>query len=93
MTVAIDIVLTIAVAAAWLATLAFFRLATPFERLHAVSLINVTSGLIVLAAFLADGLSSRSLKCALIWMATLSIGAITSHVTGRALFFREGERR
>lgn len=93
MTVAIDIALAIAVLAAWLATLAFFRLATPFERLHAVTLINVTSGLIVLAAFLADGLSSRSLKCALIWMATLPVGAITSHVTGRALHFREGERR
>jgi multicomponent Na+:H+ antiporter subunit G len=92
--IAIDALLALAVATAWLGTMAFIRLRTPFERLHAVTFLNVTAiGAVMVAAFVADGISSRSLKCALIWLATLVTGALVSHVTGRALHLREGEWR
>jgi multicomponent Na+:H+ antiporter subunit G len=92
--VAIDALLALAVLLAWLGTTAFFRLRTPFERLHVVTFLNVTAiGAVMVMAFLADGISSRSLKCAVIWVATLASGALVSHVTGRALHLREGERR
>lgn len=94
MTVATDILLAAGVLAAWLATFAFTRLHSSLERLHAVSLVNIAVGApIVLAAFLTDGVSSRSLKCALILAVMIFVGALLSHVTGRAVHLREGERR
>jgi multicomponent Na+:H+ antiporter subunit G len=94
MTIAVAIVLAAMVLTVWLATIAFFRLPTAFQRIHVITFVNVVAGgLAMLAAFLGDGVSSRSLKCAFIWLATLPIGALLSHVTGRALHIREGERR
>lgn len=94
MSIAIDVLLGLSVLAAWLGTAAFIRLRTPFERLHVVTFLNVTAiGTVMAVAFAADGISSRSLKCAVIWAATLASGALVSHVTGRALHLREGERR
>lgn len=94
MKIALDIVLAVMALTVWLATIAFFRLPTPFQRIHVITFVNIVAGgLIMLAAFLDDGVSSRSLKCAFIWLATLPIGALLSHVTGRALHVREGERR
>jgi multicomponent Na+:H+ antiporter subunit G len=91
---AVAALLAAGVAAAWLATLAFMRLRTPFERLHVITFVNVAAlSFVVVAAFVADGVSSRSLKCAFIWLATLAAGALLAHVTGRALHVREGERR
>lgn len=94
MSVATGALLALAVLLAWLGTAAFLRLRTPFERLHVVTFLNVTAiGTVMIAAFVADGISSRSLKCAVIWLATLASGALVSHVTGRALHLREGEHR
>jgi multicomponent Na+:H+ antiporter subunit G len=92
--IATDALLALAVLMAWLGTTAFVRLGTPFERLHVVTFLNVTCiGAVMAAAFVADGMTSRSLKCAVIWVATLVSGALVSHVTARALHLREGERR
>ena len=94
MSVAIDAVLAVAVLMVWLATIAFFRLPTPFQRIHVITFVNIVAGgMITLAAFLVDGISSRSLKCAFIWLITLPIGALLSYATGRALHVRGGERR
>jgi multicomponent Na+:H+ antiporter subunit G len=94
MTIAVDVLLALGVLAAWFATAAFIRLRTPLERIHAVTFLNVVAGLlIVAAAILTDGLTSRSLKCALLLVAVLAIGALLSQVTGRALHVRQGERR
>ncbi|HLH91977.1 MAG TPA: monovalent cation/H(+) antiporter subunit G [Xanthobacteraceae bacterium] len=88
------IVLGLGVLAAWLGALAFVRLATALERLHAVTFVNVAAGAaIVLAALLTDGVSSRSLKCLLLLVVTLPVGALLTHVTGRALHTRSGEWR
>jgi multicomponent Na+:H+ antiporter subunit G len=90
----VDILLSIAVAAAWFTVIAYFRLHTPFERLHAVTFINIAgTAPIVLAAFLSDGVGSRSLKCAFILVFLLPASALLAHVSGRALHVREGERR
>ena len=94
MSIAIDALLAVAVLTTWVGAAAFLRLRTPFERLHVVTFLNVVAiGTVMAMAFVADGISSRSLKCALIWVATLASGALVSHVTGRALHLREGERR
>ncbi|TGE02706.1 cation:proton antiporter [Methylobacterium nonmethylotrophicum] len=94
MVVSVLLCLGLAVLAAWIATLALWRLVTPLERLHAVTFVNVAGGAgLVLAAWLTDGASPRALKCTAIWLATLLIGALLSHVTGHALHIRDGERR
>jgi multicomponent Na+:H+ antiporter subunit G len=92
--VLVGLCLALAVLAAWIGTLALWRLTTPLGRLHTVTFVNVAGGAaLVLAAWLTDGLSPRALKCTAIWLATLLIGALLSHVTGHALHIRDGERR
>lgn len=94
MSLVIDLALAAGAATAWFAAIAYFRLPTLFQRIHVVTCVNIAAlGLIVLAAVMSDGASSRSLKCALIWLIMLPVGALLSHVTGRALHIREGERR
>ena len=94
MMLTVAILLVLGVTAAWIAAAAFVSLPTPLAKLHVVGFVNVVAlGLAVAAAFVTDGVSSRSLKCALIWLATLTTGALMTHVTGRALHLREGERR
>lgn len=86
--------LVIAVAAAWLGAAAFVRLRTPLERLHAVAFVNlVTGGGVMLAAFAAEGVTPRTLKCALIWLITVVTGALLAHASARALHLRGGTRR
>nr|WP_246482116.1 monovalent cation/H(+) antiporter subunit G [Methylorubrum zatmanii] len=83
-----------AVASVWIAALALWRLRTALERLHTVTFVNVAGGgAVLLAAWLTDGLSPRALKCAAIWLATVLVGALLSHVSGHALHLRDGERR
>ncbi|HEX4149976.1 MAG TPA: monovalent cation/H(+) antiporter subunit G [Pirellulales bacterium] len=94
MTAALDIILVVGVAVAWLGALVFARMQTALERLHVIAVVNIVGGIVVLlGAFLTDGMSSRSLKCTVIWLVMVLSGALVSHVTGRALHLREGERR
>lgn len=94
MSVAIAVLLALAVLIAWLSAAAFVRLRTPFEQLHVIPFVNIAAGLpIIIAAWLADGVSSRSLKCLFLWIVTLAVGALLAHVTARALRLREGEGR
>jgi multicomponent Na+:H+ antiporter subunit G len=93
-TTAAHVVLALGIATAWLGALAFVRLKTPLERLHVVTFVNVvTGGAVMVAAFLTEGVTGRTLKCALIWVVTLLVGALLSQVSGRALNLRGGERR
>jgi multicomponent Na+:H+ antiporter subunit G len=86
---AIDAPLLLAVLCAWLGCVGFVRLRGPLDRLHCVAFVNVTVGLTVtLAAFAADGVSTRSLKILLIFALTLLAGAAGTHVTGRAVLRR-----
>ncbi|HEX4024935.1 MAG TPA: monovalent cation/H(+) antiporter subunit G [Steroidobacteraceae bacterium] len=92
--IAAEAALVFAVAAAWVGVAAFARLRTPLARIHAVTFVNLTAGgAITLAAFLSEGLTSRTLKCALLWAAVMTIGALLSHASGRALMLRDGQRR
>jgi multisubunit Na+/H+ antiporter MnhG subunit len=91
MTIALDFLLAVAVFVAWLAVLLFLCLRSGYDRLHVNAVVNVSCGtLLVAAAFLVDGISSRSLKCALVLVASLVFGALFSHVTSRALHLRAG---
>jgi multisubunit Na+/H+ antiporter MnhG subunit len=92
--IAVDILLGLGVLAAWVAALAYPRLATSFDRLHVVAFVNVaTGGAIALAALLEDGLSARALKSLLAWLIMVGFGALLAHAVSRALYFRGGKGR
>ncbi len=86
---AIDALLTIMVLAVWLGCAGFARLRTPLDRMHCVAFVNTTAGTaLILAAFLSDGVSVRALKILLMVIASLLIGAATSHAVGRSILLR-----
>lgn len=94
MSMVIDALLALAVLMAWIGGIAFLRLHTNFERLHAITFFNLAvGGVITVAAVLHDGLSGRTFKCIFIWIVIASVGALLSHATSRALHLRDGERR
>jgi len=91
MSVAIGLMLGLAVAITWLAALALWRLPRALGRLHALAFLNVTTSVLVtVAAFLADGLSGRSVKILLMMVVFLAWAAVLSHMSGRAVLMREG---
>lgn len=91
MTVPIAGFLVLAVASTWLASVALLRMPRALDRLHAVSFLNVVTGIAVTAAaFAADGFSGRSLKILLTMALLVGFGAVMSHAAGRALLLREG---
>jgi multicomponent Na+:H+ antiporter subunit G len=93
MTTLVAMVLAFGVASVWLGAAALLRL-RPLGRLHAVSFVNgAAGGAVTLAAWLTDGATSRTGKALLVWVVLLLTGALSAHVTGRAIFLRGGERR
>jgi multicomponent Na+:H+ antiporter subunit G len=89
-TAVIDALLALGVLCVWLGCAGFVRLREPMDRLHCVAFVNVTASVtITVAAFVADGLSSRSLKILMIAMLVLLGSAAGAHVTGRALLQRD----
>lgn len=95
MSVAIAILLAIAVASAWLAAVGFLRLESALDRLHCVAFVYVGCGLpVVAAAFLADGASSRAFKVLLLVLICFVAGASVNQSVARAIFARDetGER-
>ena len=93
MRIAIALLLAAGVTAVWLAAIAFARLATPLERIHAVSFANIAGGAAITIAAMIASTPAAAGKCALIWLVTALSSALLSHVTGRALLLRDGERR
>jgi multicomponent Na+:H+ antiporter subunit G len=91
MQIAIDGLLCLFAAAAWLSAACFLRLRTPLDRIHAVTFVNAAGGAaLTVAAFLADGPTDRAFKILLIVVINLFAGAAISHMTGRALTERNG---
>lgn len=85
----IVILLVLIVLSVWFSQLGFARLVTPLSRLHAVTFVYVTAGASVLVLVLiADGVSVRAGKTALVLVVALLGGAATSHAIGRALWLR-----
>lgn len=94
MTLLLVVPLVLAIACATIGTIAFLRLATPFERLHAASFVAIATGvLLTLAAFATDGVSGRSLKMVLIVVVLTVTGAVANHAVARALMVRGGTTR
>ncbi len=90
---AVDVLLALAVAAAWLGAAAFVRLPDALSRLHAVAFVTVASGAaLVAASVVAEGASPRTVKVALLWLLTLATSALGSHVAARALHLRGGAK-
>ena len=81
--------LAVVVGAVWLGCLGFARLRTPLDRLHCVAFVNAAAGsALCVAAFLADGPSTRAFKILLTVLVSLCYGAALSHASGRALWLR-----
>lgn len=90
MRIAIAAVLGVAVLATWLGCIGFARLRSPYARLHCVPFVALASGVpVVVAAFLADGLSDRALKILLLVLIIVIGGAALSHASGRAFAMHE----
>ena len=93
MNAAVAAALGLSVAATWLAALTFGRL-RPLSRVHAVAFVNVAGGgAMTLATWLAEGVTPRTAKVLAIWAVMLLTGALSAHVTGRAILHRGGDRR
>ena len=91
MSVTIDLCLAFAVTAVWIGCFGALRLRSALDRLHAVTFTNAAAGLLVAAAaFLADGISARSVKLACLIVFVLVTGSAVSHAAGRALALRDG---
>jgi multicomponent Na+:H+ antiporter subunit G len=89
--VLVDLCLAVAVLAAWLGCFGAIRMRSALDRLHAVTFVNAACGpLVAAAAFLADGISPRSVKVACIVAFILATGSAVSHAAGRALMLRDG---
>ena len=91
----VDTLIGLAVVFAWIGAAGFARLATALDRLHAVAFVAVGSGLsLVVAAFVADGPSTRAFKFLVLWLVALVAGAAVNQAIARAIFTRDevGER-
>ncbi len=85
----IVLLLTVAVAAAWLGCLGFFRLSEAFDRQHCVSFVGVAAGLpVLLAAWATLGNTETVLKILFLVVCILVNGAALCHATGRSLYHR-----
>lgn len=92
-TLAAEVLLAAAVAAAWLGAAGLFRLAGPLERLHCVPFVNITCGaLILIAAAAGGGAPDPIIKTALLLAGLLVGGAATAHATARAIVQRRSPR-
>lgn len=93
--IVIDLLIVLALGAAWLGALGFARLRSSLDRLHCVTFIYVGCGLpLAVAAVVSDGFSSRALKMLLLTVVALVAGASLNQVAARAIFNRDeaGER-
>ncbi len=94
MTAVITVLLAVVVGVVWLGCLGFARLRTPLDRLHCVAFVNAAAGTaLCVAAFLADGPSTRAWKILLTVIVSLCYGAALSHASGRALWLRADAER
>ncbi len=85
-----DALLALAVAAAWLGSVAFLLLPTPYDRLHAAVYIGLGVGFFVTLAVIASApVSALALKAAIIYVAWVGSGAILNHSIGRAMRLRD----
>jgi len=84
-----EILLAIAVLAAWVGSIGFARLHSPLDRLHCATFVNTASGsAVAVAAFVTDGISARAITVLLIAVLALLLGAALSYAAGRALLLR-----
>ena len=95
MSVVVAALLAIAVASAWIGALGFARLSSALDRLHCVTFVYVGCWLpVVIAAFVADGPSSRAFKILLLFVVSFVAGAAVNQAVARCIFTRDetGER-
>ena len=91
MSLAVDVCLALAVLSVWFGCFGALRLRSALDRLHAVAFTNAAAGTFAaVAAFLDDGVSTRSVKFACLVGFVLVTGSAISHAAGRALALRDG---
>lgn len=90
--IAIDLLLGLAVLAAWLAAWGFARLSSACDRLHCVTFAGLAAGVpVAAAAFFAKGFASGPVKVLLIILMSAAIGAALAHAAGRAIAVRDAD--
>lgn len=91
MSILVGALLALTVGLTWLSAFALLRMPRALDRFHAVSFVNIATGVCVTAvSFAADGVSDRSLKILLMTVLLVGFGAVLSHAAGRAVLLREG---
>ena len=82
--------LGLAVLGSWLGAFGFLRLRSAFDRLHCIAFVNVAGGVpLLLAAFVADGASTRAFKLLALIVIALVGGSATNHALARAILTRQ----
>lgn len=93
-TIAVAVLLGLAVLAIWLACVGFLRLGAALDRLHCVAFVNTAAGsAVTVAVIIQDGLTDRAFKTLILWAVMVLGGAALSHAAGRALVQRGGVRQ
>ena len=88
---ALDICLAVAVLSVWLGCFGALRLRSALDRLHVVAFVNAVGGIaIAAAAFIDEGVTTRSVKLAALVVLVLVTGSAVNHAAGRALMLRDG---
>lgn len=88
-----DVLLGLAVLAAWLGAAGFARLTLPLDRLHCVPFVSIACGVLILAAAVAwGGAPDVIVKVALLLGGLLVGGAATAHSSARAIVRRRPHR-
>lgn len=89
-TLATDALLALLVAAAWIGGLGYLRLRDVYDRMHCSGFVAAGCFLpLLLAGFVADGVSGRSLKILVLAAVVLTTSAVLSHASSRALLVRD----
>lgn len=89
-TVLIDGLLGGVVISCWLGVIGMWRMRTPTEALHYLSLPTVLGGvLLTVAVFAETGMSSAGWKMAAIAVVLVSFNAVVAHAMARAFRVRE----
>lgn len=84
------IFLALSVASFWLAAWGLLRLPSAYDRLHCVPFAAIAGGLpVLIATFIAQGVSAGAFKVLLIFMLNLGCGAALTHAIGRAMALRD----
>ena len=88
-TIAVEVLLAIAVIVSWLCCLGLLLMKDFYEKLHYMSSVTTISAFCVLAAVvIEEGWGQATIKTVLVFLTLLVMNAVLSHATARAARIR-----